>query len=286
MSSQTNAVVAKIISSKDKLTFSENEIANFVMDNPDYVIHNTITSIASKIGVSEASINRFCKKVGFKGFNDFKIAIAQDTHYRNMNHKSKRREDIPFADELAFDYNDLITSTAALIDPEEVTKAAQAIAKAKNIYIFGVLSSWLAALELRQKLDLIGIKSFAYNDTYNMKLSSSMCSGGDVVIAITRSGLVREIVDSLSMASQSGATVITLTSYNSTSVTQYADIKIIASDKLSVNNSAFLSEHITFLYVIDLIFAALVKSDSRYMKRKLSSEAIIESSQFWNNEYL
>lgn len=286
MSNQANAVMAKIISNKGNLTFIENEIAQFAMSNSEFWIKNTITAIAQKIGVSETSINRFCKKVGFKGFHDFKIAIAQDTHYRNMNSKVQQRDDISFADSLAFDYNDLITNTAALIDEADIQRAVQAIIGAKNIYIFGVLSSWMAALELKQKLSLVGINAFAYNDTYNMKLSASNCTPDDLFIGITRSGAVNEIVDALSSASQNNATIITITSYNSTSITQYADIKLIASDKLSVKNNAILSEHITFLFVIDLIFGKLVYSDNRYMQKKLNNDTIIESSQPWKSGYI
>lgn len=286
MSNQANAVIAKIISNKGNLTFIENEIAQFAMSNSEFWIKNTITAIAQKIGVSETSINRFCKKVGFKGFHDFKIAIAQDTHYRNMNSKVQQRDDISFADSLAFDYNDLITNTAALIDEADIQRAVQAIIGAKNIYIFGVLSSWMAALELKQKLSLVGINAFAYNDTYNMKLSASNCTPDDLFIGITRSGAVNEIVDALSSASQNNATIITITSYNSTSITQYADIKLIASDKLSVKNNAILSEHITFLFVIDLIFGKLVYSDNRYMQKKLNNDTIIESSQPWKSGYI
>ncbi|MGV2881714.1 MurR/RpiR family transcriptional regulator [Paenibacillus sonchi] len=286
MSNQANAVIAKIISNKGNLTFIENEIAQFVMNNPEFFTKNTITAIAQEVGVSETSINRFCKKVGFKGFNDFKIAIAQDTHYRNMNSKVQQRENISFADSLAFDYNDLIMNTSAMIEEEDISNAVKIIVKAKTIHIFGVLSSWMAALELKQKLSLVGINAFAYNDSYNMKLSASQSTPDDVVIAITRSGSVREIIDALNLASQNNAKIITITSYNSTAITEYSDIKLIASDKLSVKNNALLSEHITFLFVIDLIFGTLLKSDSRYMKKKLSSDAVIESSQFWKNEYI
>ncbi len=286
MSNQANAVISKIISNQGNLTFIENEIAHFVMNKPDFFTKNTITAIAQEIGVSETSINRFCKKVGFKGFNDFKIAIAQDTHYRNMNSKAQQRENISFADSLAFDYNDLIMNTSALIEEEDILKSVKMIVKAKNIYIFGVLSSWMAALELKQKLSLVGINAFAYNDSYNMKLSASLSTPDDLVIAITRSGSVREIIDALGLAHQNNAQIITITSYNSTSITQYANIKLIASDKLSVKNNAILSEHITFLFVIDLIFGTLLNSDSRYMKKKLNSDAVIESSQFWKSEYM
>lgn len=89
MASQVPAVIAKIISLKQKFTYGENQIAQFVIHNSEFISQHTITALANEIGVSETSINRFCKKIGFKGFNDFKIAIAQDTFYREMQTRKK-----------------------------------------------------------------------------------------------------------------------------------------------------------------------------------------------------
>lgn len=92
MNTSIPVVITKIISKQKNFTFSENEIANFVINNPEVVVNNTITYMANETGTSETSINRFCKKIGFKGFNDFKIALAQDNFYRNMREKDKSKK--------------------------------------------------------------------------------------------------------------------------------------------------------------------------------------------------
>lgn len=69
------AVFSYIASRRNDMTLRENEIANFVLKNPEFIVNNTITNIANEVGVSETSINRFCKKIGYKGFQDFKIAM-------------------------------------------------------------------------------------------------------------------------------------------------------------------------------------------------------------------
>jgi DNA-binding MurR/RpiR family transcriptional regulator len=97
------AVIAKIISRQKNLTFSENEIANFVINNAEFVINNTITNIAIETKVSETSITRFSKKTGFKGFNDFKIALAQDNFYRNLKANDKSRDNNTLIDSIASD---------------------------------------------------------------------------------------------------------------------------------------------------------------------------------------
>ena len=78
------AVFSYIASRRNDMTLRENEIANFVLKNPEFIVNNTITNIANEVGVSETSINRFCKKIGYKGFQDFKIAMVQGSLYRDI----------------------------------------------------------------------------------------------------------------------------------------------------------------------------------------------------------
>lgn len=285
MNNSIPAVIAKIISKQKNLTYSENEIANFVINNPDFVINNTITNMANETGVSETSINRFCKKVGYKGFNDFKIALAQDNFYRNLKSKSKSKEENSFIGSIASDYNELILNTCSLINEDDINRVVELIKKSRKIYIFGVSSSWLAALELNQKLHMIGISAEAYNDAYNMKLCSVNSSSEDVIIAIARSMSVRDIVESLSISRQNNVKIVTITSYDSPKLNELADIKIITSDKLAIKNNVVLSEHLPFLFIVDLIFGLLINSDKKYLQRKLDSDAIFESEQTYNQYY-
>ena len=80
-------VISKIISMQISFTMSESEIAQYVIRQPEKVINSTITAVAKHTGTSEASINRFCKKIGYKGFNGFKIALAQETRMRRPGTK-------------------------------------------------------------------------------------------------------------------------------------------------------------------------------------------------------
>ena len=84
-------VISKIVAMQQSFTVSENEIAQYVIHNANAVVASTITTIAQNTNTSEASINRFCKKIGFKGFNAFKIALALLNHgWYNKPHHIKR----------------------------------------------------------------------------------------------------------------------------------------------------------------------------------------------------
>lgn len=285
MNTSVPIVFTKIISKQKNFTFSENLIANFVSTNPEVVVNNTITYMATIIGTSETSINRFCKKISFKGFNDFKIALAQDIFYRSMREKDKSKEDYNIINAISSDYNELILNTAALINEKDLIKVVALIKNAKRIYIFGVFSSWLAALELKQKLNMIGISAEACGDGTNMKLCALNANENDLFITISRSISVRDIIESLNIIEETNAKVVTITSYDYPEISKIADVKIITADKLSIKNSVVISEQIPFLLAIDLIFEMLVKSDKNYFKMKQNSDALVESEQVSNSYF-
>lgn len=286
MSSQVPAVIAKIVSQTQKLTYGENQIANFVIHNPEFITRNTITAIANEIGVSETSINRFCKKVGFKGFNDFKIAFAQDAFYRDMQAKKKERREINVIDALALDYNELIVNTSALITEDQLHQVVELLKGARRIVLIGLFDSFLAAMALKNRLAIIGVHADAINDSREMKIAASQCGSEDVVIAFSRSGSTREIIDAVSIAQVNQAKTVAVTCYDSSPITENAVVDIIAPDKISVNNSAFMSNHITFLFVVDLIMSVFISSDKQYLKKKLDSEGILASDQSITNYFL
>ena len=93
--SVVSAVIAKIVSMQQSLTVSESEIAQYVINNVDTVATSTITAVARNTNTSEASINRFCKKIGYKGFNSFKVALAQENFYNSMQ-KAEPAERVVF----------------------------------------------------------------------------------------------------------------------------------------------------------------------------------------------
>ncbi|GIO98118.1 MurR/RpiR family transcriptional regulator [Paenibacillus sp. FSL W8-0187] len=286
MSSQVPAVIAKIVSQTQKLTYGENQIANFVIHNPEFITRNTITAIANEIGVSETSINRFCKKVGFKGFNDFKIAFAQDAFYRDMQAKKKERREINVIDALALDYNELIVNTSALITEDQLHQVVKLLKGARRILLIGLFDSFLAAMALKNRLAIIGVHADAINDSREMKIAASQCGPEDVVIAFSRSGSTREIIDAVNIAQVNQAKTVAVTCYDSSAITENAVVDIIAPDKISVNNSAFMSNHITFLFVVDLIMSVFISSDKQYLKKKLDSEGILASDQSITNYFL
>ena len=273
-----SAVIAKIISMQQSLTVSENEIAQYVIHNADSVVTSTITAIAKNTNTSEASINRFCKKIGFKGFNSFKVALAQDNFYRSMQ-ESGAEIQTGLVAAISKDYQHMLVNTTAMLDEEQVLQAADAMRNAPHIFIFSLSYTGFVARELEFKLSMVGLYAKAVSEPANIRVYSGCVSKGDLVIVIAPTLLMRELYQAITICRERGATILSITSYDSPKLSTLVDFKFIISDRITTQNSVSVSNNLMFLYVTDVLYCALLESDKNLKQRRLNSDSILNSQQ-------
>lgn len=273
-----SAVIAKIISMQQSLTVSENEIAQYVIHNADSVVTSTITAIAKNTNTSEASINRFCKKIGFKGFNSFKVALAQDNFYRSMQ-ESGAEIQTGLVAAISKDYQHMLVNTTAMLDEEQVLQAADAMRNAPHIFIFSLSYTGFVARELEFKLSMVGLYTKAVSEPANIRVYSGCVNKGDLVIVIAPTLLMRELYQAITICRERGATILSITSYDSPKLSTLVDFKFIISDRITTQNSVSVSNNLMFLYVTDVLYCALLESDKNLKQRRLNSDSILNSQQ-------
>lgn len=272
-------VISKIVSMQHSFTMSENEISQYVINHPDLVVSSTITTIAKETGTSEASINRFCKKIGYKGFNGFKIALAQENFHNNIMKQNSDSSDNGVISSVAADYRQMLMNTSAMLDENIVMEAVKGIRNAKNINIFSLSNIALIAKEFQFKFDQVGIRSKIFTDIIDMRIQATNIAAGDLSIFIAPTIMMRDVYQIANVSLERGAKNLTITSYDSPKLNDLSNYKFIISDKIIANNSVSLSNNLMFLYVIDIIYTALLGSDKAYIQKKLNSDAILNNLQ-------
>lgn len=273
-----SAVIAKIMSMQQSFTVSENEIAQYVIHNADSVVTSTITAIARHTDTSEASINRFCKKLGFKGFNSFKVALAQDNFYNSMQDSGEDSQN-GFVAAVSKDYRHMLVNTTAMLDEEQVLKAAEAMRTAPHIFIFSLSYTGFVARELEFKLSTIGLYAKAVTDPGNIRVYAGCVNEGDLVIVVAPTLLMRELYHAINLCRERGASILSITSYDSPKLNTLVDFKFIISDRITTQNSVSVSNNLMFLYVTDVLYCALLESDKMLKQRRLNSDSILNSQQ-------
>ncbi len=273
------AVISKIISMQASLTMSENEIAQYVIQNPKKVVNNTITNIAKSTGTSEASINRFCKKLGYKGFNGFKLALAQETFYQSMQSEMDEQQPDGTIGSVLQDYTNLLVSTSAMLDADVLERAVECMCEAKNIFILSFDNTMVVAQDLRYKLHLVGIHAIDVHLMSSVKIFPANVREGDLIIVIVPSLLMKDIYQAVAVCKERGAKILTITSYDSPKLSNLVDYKFVTSDKIAAQNSIGLSNNLAFLYTADVIYCALLQKNKPLRQKKLASDAIVNDQQ-------
>lgn len=260
-------------------TVSENAISQYVINHAEQILTTTITALADETGTSEASINRFCKKLGYKGFNGLKIALAQESFYNNMVQETPSSSGGNFISSITSDYRSMLNNTAALLDEKTVFGAAEMIKNARCINLYALANTTFAAREFRYKLELAGIRAKDFTDPLSISLQVTNTAPGDLSIFIARSIMMKDIYQAASASTDRGGKNLTITSVDSPKLGDLSDYKFIVSDKLIANNTTALSDNLMYLYVTDIIYSALLKSDKGLRQKKLNSDALINNSQ-------
>jgi RpiR family carbohydrate utilization transcriptional regulator len=261
------------------LTAGEKKIGNYVLRHPDEVVKLSITELAEASDVSDATIFRFCRKVGTEGYQDFKIALAKESvSPDSLVYADVIPEDslMTMAEKIVEANVKALRDTLKVLDVEALDRALNAILAANQVQIYAVGGSGVAARELQFKLMQLGINANAFIDSQMQFISASLLTDGDVGIAISHSGTKRHTVEALKLAKATGATTICVTSHPASPVAEVADIKLHTSAWESLVHDDSPSVRNAQLALIDVIYEGIVMRAPQRARVSLSkaNEAI------------
>src|SRR5688572_17447898 len=234
---------------------SERTVAEFVLAQPEQVMQMSISEVARDIGVGESTVIRFCRALGYKGYQEFKLRIAQDL----VEPVEFIHENISFADnpgELAqkvFQTNiKAVEDTRRSLDPEMVEVAARALAQARKIDIYGVGYSSFTALDAKFKFVRLGLVADSYGDAHLQAMAAASLQKGDVAIGISHSGSTKDVVDALTAARKAGASTIAITNFSPSPITRASDVVLLTASPESPLGGEVLTSRIAQLCVLDV----------------------------------
>jgi DNA-binding MurR/RpiR family transcriptional regulator len=261
-------VILKIKEMFSDFTATEEKIADYILNNREEVIQLSVKELAEAADSSPASVVRFCKKINYQGYQDFKIALIKDLQESESSEKVKVYDDIAVDDQIeeimekiAHDNYKVIQNTINLLSVSEIEKAVKAIENAKNIYIFGIGASGLVAKDLQYKLMRVKKTVIYYSDTHAQLSSAANIESDDLAIAISYSGQTIEVYEALKTAKSRGAETIAISRYGENPLNEIADIKLqVAGSEKNLRLGAITSR-IAQLTAVDILFVAFAKND-------------------------
>ena len=260
----------KIKAIRASLSSSESKLADFILHSADSIRELSSQELANAANVSQSSVVKFTQKLGYKGYPAFKLAVIDalnsealhlDKNVQHLHGEITLNDSLSqLADKLLHSKMSVLSETKNLNEAETLEQTVQILKNAKRILISGLGGSALVGKDFSYKLQKIGMAAIADSDAHAQLAYATTFSKNDVVFAISESGVTREIVEICRQAKNNGATVISLTKYGQTAVSQLANIKLYSvAEAESVRLSSILART-SQEFMIDIIFIAITQS--------------------------
>lgn len=244
---------------------SERKVAQFILDQPEKLLHATAGEISQMAGSSSAAVIRLCKSMGIKGYQELKVRVAGDlvkvpeTGYRDIESGETLQG---IVQKTTSNGIQSLSDTAELIDYAEMAAAVDALAQAKSIHCFGIGASNLIAMDAQQKFLRIHKNATAFADTHLVASLVANAEADDVLLGISFSGETQEVTRILSLAKKRGMKTISLTKYGQSAVSSLADINLFTSASSEAPlRSAATASRFAQLFVIDVLFMGIATKE-------------------------
>jgi DNA-binding MurR/RpiR family transcriptional regulator len=245
---------------KEDLSMAERAVLDYLIENKSVLKDFSVEKIAEAAYTSPASVVRMCKKLGYKGFKDFKIdfilANAKVEVPENKEYFDVVLTKDSHCGQSAIENNiKVLEDTLKLYDEQTVSKAAELIMNARKILIFGKGSSFLVCKDLEMKLRRINKFCIAQGESHDQLVDATFISQKDVIIFVSNSGKTKEIISAALLAKENKAKIISITKIGSSMLADLSDVVLYTSSLEGEFRSAAMTSRISQMCMIDALFA-------------------------------
>jgi DNA-binding MurR/RpiR family transcriptional regulator len=248
----------------DTLRTAEQRVADFILKHAEELIYLTVTELAERTQTSESTVVRLCQKIGYKGYQEFKIMLARDlvgpteTVYEQIS----PHDSLEALTAKVFQANaQALKDTREVLSGEELKRAVDALGSARRIEIYGIGGSAPLALDAYHKFMKLGLAAVWLNDGDLMAMSSTLLQPGDVALGISHTGGSRDVCDAMENAAEAGATTICITHRATSPITKVSKIRLFTAAKETAFGSDATSSRIAQLTIIDVLYAGIANVD-------------------------
>lgn len=266
-----NETKQNIRSYYDDMTPVEKNIANFFLNNTEKCDLSS-RNIARCLYVSEASLSRFAKKCGYKGYRELSFSYEKDLEYEQSGipiHKDVTH----FAKKIYGYYQNILRDNCERVDEQQIRRIAGMLDNCRRVIIYGVGSSGFAAREIQFRFMRLGLDVEAITDPHRMRMHSVVLDDNYLVIGLSLSGRTPEVLDALCAAKKNNAKVIFVTSNPEAKIAECCDEILHVTDIKNLDFGNKISPQFPMLVVFDVLYAYYMEKDS-YRKTQKHKDTI------------
>lgn len=260
---------------------SERIVADYLREHAGTRLSLSITELAQTLGLSEATISRVSRALGYSGFPDLKLSLAEGAVSRGSFSNIPAEIDqtdtlIGTSAKLANLLSTSIQGTQRMLDTERIDRCIRAIRSAKKVVLAGVGGAAAICDEAAHLFMKAGLDAVASSDHYSQVVLAANLGPGAVMIGVSHTGTTMGIASALMLARENGATTIAMTSDPASPVARAAATTLVTWNSATPSvplYGDFLEGRISQLYLVDLLYIGLLFEQDSNRADKLKQTA-------------
>lgn len=254
------SILTKLRSQTGTLSPKQRLVAQYVSVNAQQVQFQTITDLAKSTQTSEATVVRMCRDFGFKGYSDFRMALAKDIS-ASMTTDAVEESESDIFTTAENEAVRAIKDTHILINKSKVISVCNTFNGASNVHIVGVGASQVIAQYLYYRLVRIGIPTNIYSDTHMASMRATNAADKDVWVFVSSSGSTSELVHIARILERKSIQSVCLSNIEMSPLASLCTQTLVAASPESPLTGGSLSSKIGVMYMIDVLMRGILEQN-------------------------
>ena len=255
-----SSVQSRISSAYYKLTATERKAADYLMGHLSQAQFLSISELAEACGVAEATISRFCRRLGYGGYSAFKLAIAKSLapapHPLGEARGEVGPEDsvLVMGEKLLHTNTSVMPRTLGLLNPETLGRAADLLCGARQVYCMGQGGSMILAMEAAHLFSTCWPHYHAVQGSHIQAITAALLGEEDVLLFFSYSGSTRDILDLMQVARERRCKIILVTRFPKSPGAALADVVLQCGSDEGPLQMGTVPARISQLFLVDILF--------------------------------
>ncbi|MBS5603447.1 MurR/RpiR family transcriptional regulator [Enterocloster lavalensis] len=277
---ETRSVLGAICSSYDTFFEAEKKIADYMMENKAAVVDMTVGELARASGTSDATVSRFCRRCGFKGFHNLKLTLAREVLEDEQKDQSVSN-DIDRGDIRQSLQNILankvaeLTETVNMMDADNLEQILSRLENARMVQLAAVGNTIPVAMDGAFKFNQLGIPAVAGEIWETQAAYTFNLGPEDVVLIISNSGSSRRLQSLAQGARENRSTVIVITNNPDSPLARISDYRIVTATREKLLTEEFWFSRVTATAVMEILYLLLLNSKKDAVEHIRRHEKVI-----------
>jgi RpiR family carbohydrate utilization transcriptional regulator len=252
-------VIERIKEQYENIFMAERKVADFILENPEKAVDSNVSQLANLSGVSDATVVRLSKRLGYHGYYQMRICLSRDLGNAGIGKETSAKKNVivnifqKFAKDIA--------AIGEKIDQQKLQQCATWIKECNYVHLIAVGNTSPLVEYMGFRLGRLGIRC-TYNNLPEYFINSiNLAQKDDIVFAISQSGSSKQVIQALELAKKKGLKTIVISGVAYSPVSRFADCLLLSNCEEKMFDYYKNYSHLKEMAVVDAVLEYVMDED-------------------------